>query len=514
MLPSHRIAVVIGIGEITDRTRNPAQVPEPTALIAQALAAAASDAGPGWLERVDSVDLVALSSWRYKNPVGDVCKRIGIAPPRMVNSRRGGETPVRLLHEAALAVVNGERKVCAVVGGEATSARTRARKTGAVLPWPSMPPLAETTQFPGLSTVRSALAERYDMLEPARIYPLYETAAQAAWKQSPDAAHGNSAQLWERYAAVAESNPYAWIRDAPDAETIGSVSSDNRLINWPYPKLMVANPSVNQAAAFIVTTLAEARAAGISEDRLVYVMCGAAANEPDDFLQRDRYDRSAAQEAVLTTTVDQAGGIGRLAFMELYSCFPIVPKMALRTLGPDAEKLAPTVAGGLTFFGGPLHNYMSHAICAMVRTLRLNAGAQGLLYGQGGYVTKHHAIVLGSQPPTAELIFRFAVQDKADAIRGLSPCLLEEYEGPASIEAYTVQYSKAGEPIQGIVVLRTPDGERTMARVPPEDRALSILQSWGSNAVGTHGLVTIGENNLARWIPNSHVADDTREMEP
>lgn len=514
MLPSHRIAVVIGIGEITDRTRNPAQVPEPTALIARALAAAASDAGPGWLERVDSIDLVALSSWRYKNPVRDVCKRLDIAPARMVNSRRGGETPVRLLHEAALAVVNGERKVCAIVGGEATSARTRARKTGTDLPWTPMPPLADTAQFPGLSTVRSTLAERYDMLEPARIYPLYETAGQAAWKLAPNVAHNNSAQLWERYAAVAESNPYAWIRNAPDAETIGRVSSDNRLINWPYPKLMVANPSVNQAAAFIVTTLAEARAAGISEDRLVYVMCGAAANEPDDFLHRDRYDRSAAQEAVLTTTVDQAGGIGRLAFMELYSCFPVVPKMALRTLGPEAESMAPTVAGGLTFFGGPLHNYMSHAICAMVRTLRRNSDAQGLLYGQGGYVTKHHAIVLGSQRPTTELMARFTVQDKADAMRGPSPRLRDDYEGPASIEAYTVHYSKAGEPIQGVVVLRTPDGERTMARVPPEDRALSILQSWDNNAVGTHGFVTIDENKLARWMPNSDMLDETRKMKP
>src|SRR3569833_2329267 len=66
--------------------------------------------------------------------------------------------------------------------------------------------------------------------------------------------------------------------------------------------------------------------------------------------------------------------------------------MARRTLGlgPDVE---PTVTGGLTFFGAPLNTYMTHAACAMVR--RLRGGARlGLLYGQGGFVTKHHALVV------------------------------------------------------------------------------------------------------------------------
>ena len=89
--------------------------------------------------------------------------------------------------------------------------------------------------------------------------------------------------------------------------------------------------------------------------------------------------------------MDLAGGDGK-AFdaIELYSCFPCVPKMARRTLGLGAD-VQPTVTGGLTFFGAPLNTYMTHAACAMVRKLR--DGAQlGLLYGQGGFVTKHHAL--------------------------------------------------------------------------------------------------------------------------
>jgi acetyl-CoA C-acetyltransferase len=504
MLRAERIAVVVGIGEIVDRSRDLAQATEPTALIAAALRTAATDAGDGWLERLDAVDLVALTSWRYKDPVRDICARVGIAPAHAANTRRGGETPVRLLHEAALKVTRGECKACAIVGGEATNARVRARKSGFQLPWTPMPELDESAQFSGLSTVRSALAERYDMLEPSRIYPLYETASQAAWGQTAAEANRESARLWARYAEVARAYPFAWNSTAPNSQTIGTVSAENRLINWPYLKLMVANPYVNQAAAFIVTTLAEAREAGITEDRMTYVLGGAAANEPDDFLHRDRYDHSAAQDAVLRAVIQCAGGAKALSFMELYSCFPIVPKLALRCLGLDPETVIPSVTGGLTFFGGPLHNFMSHAICAMVRALRRSSAATGLLYGQGGYVTKHHALLLGTEAPHHALPEDPSVQRAADALRGPSPPVRDDYAGPATLEAFTVQYARDSQPLQGIVVLRTPMGERTMARVPADDsETLALLQSWDRNPVGLTGIVTPAPDGRANWTPLS-----------
>src|SRR5438477_5586120 len=49
----------------------------------------------------------------------------------------------------------------------------------------------------------------------------------------------------------------------------------------------------------------------------------------------------------------------------------------------------------------PLNTYMTHAACAMVRKLRSGAKL-GLLYGQGGFVTKHHALVR-SEEHTSEL---------------------------------------------------------------------------------------------------------------
>ena len=165
---------------------------------------------------------------------------------------------------------------------------------------------------------------------------------------------------------------------------------------------MVANPTVNMGGAVLLTSLAKARAAGVPEDRLVYPIGGASAEEPRDYLVRDQFYESHPQNAVLKAVMDLVEGDGKkFDAIELYSCFPCVPKMARRTLGlgPDVQ---PTVTGGLTFFGAPLNTYMTHAACAMVRKLR-DGGKLGLLYGQGGFVTKHHGLVLSREAPKQAL---------------------------------------------------------------------------------------------------------------
>src|SRR3546814_8975556 len=92
---------------------------------------------------------------------------------------------------------------------------------------------------------------------------------------------------------------------------------------------MVANSSVNQGAGFVVASLAEARRRGIAEDRLIYVGMGAAAKEPPSILHRDRYDGSVSMETSITRTLElNAMTADDFDFVELYSCFPCVPKMA------------------------------------------------------------------------------------------------------------------------------------------------------------------------------------------
>jgi hypothetical protein len=104
-----------------------------------------------------------------------------------------------------------------------------------------------------------------------------------------------------------------------------------------------------------------------------------------------------------------------------------------------------TGAGGLSFFGAPLNNYMTHGAAALVRGLRRRPRALALLYGQGGFVTKHHALVLSSQPAPGAVPQGYSVQGQADARRGAVPEMINDYgsSAPAFIEKRASRWTGA-----------------------------------------------------------------------
>jgi acetyl-CoA C-acetyltransferase len=262
---------------------------------------------------------------------------------------------------------------------------------------------------------------------------------------------------------------------------------------------MVANPTVNMGGAVLLTSLAKARAAGVPEDRLIYPTGGASAEEPRDYLLRDQFYESHPQNAVLKTVMDLVGGDGKkFDAIELYSCFPCVPKMARRTLGlgPDVQ---PTVTGGLTFFGAPLNTYMTHAAIAMVRKLR-QGGKLGLLYGQGGFVTKHHGLVLSREAPKEPLVQETSVQAVADRNKRAAPDFVTEATGKGKVEAFTVIYKGKGEVEHGVVMMRTDADARALARVPATDAAtLKHLMNMDRTPVGTLGKVVTAADGVLEW---------------
>ncbi|MBO9708999.1 MAG: acetyl-CoA acetyltransferase [Caulobacter sp.] len=488
-----RIPVIVGVGEVLDRPTDLARAREPLALMEAALREADADAGGGFLARIGSLDMVNQLSWRYADPAAQLCERLGITPIRAVYGPVGGESPVRYLHEAAVRIARGEAEVCAVVGAEAQYSVNKARAAQFDLPWTPKP--AAEGRGPRIEV--HPLAMKLGVFLPVGVYPFYENAAAHHWGQTPAQALTESGDLWSRYAAVAAGQPNAWIKKAFTAEEIITPRPDNRPIAWPYTKLMVANMAVNQGAAVIVTSLAAARAAGAPDERLVFVWGGAAAKEPTNYLQRDHYHGAAAQDAVLeTVSVMAPNGFDAL---ELYSCFPCVPKMARRTLGLS-EDLTPTVTGGLTFFGAPMNDYMTHAAVAMVR--RLREGGTGLLYGQGEFVTKHHALVLSDRPAPqgGRSLAAISVQDQADAQRGPVPAFVETAEGPATLETHTVLYDREGAPSHGVAIVRTTDGARALARVPASDmETLAALTASDAFAIGRTGALRDGGDGATDW---------------
>jgi acetyl-CoA C-acetyltransferase len=496
-LPADRIPVIVGVGEITDRPTEIVDGLEPLALLVEALKRAEADSGATLLREIDSLDVVNFLSWRYRDPEKQLSSRLGIQPRHAYYGPVGGESPIRYLHEAAQRIARGECSVAAICGAEAQSSATRAERAGIELPWT---PFAHDVEEPKRGAAfQKPIAVKLGVFRPVSVYPFYEAATSAHWGQTPREAMAESGALWSAYSAEAAENPNAWLRRHFRPEEITTPTPDNRLIAWPYTKLMVANPMVNMGGAVLMTSLAKARGAGIAEDRLVHIRGGSSAEEPRDYLERDQFVESHAQNAVLKAAMDLAGGDGG-AFdaIELYSCFPCVPKMARRTLGLDGD-IKPTVTGGLTFFGAPLNTYMTHAACAMVWKLR-NGARLGLLYGQGGFVTKHHALVLSRQAPSEPLAQETSVQREADHNRSPVPTFVTEAAGTGTVESFTALYGRDNAVEHGVVMLRTSDKARALARVPAHDRqTLAHLLNMDRSPVGSSGTIARADDGILEW---------------
>ena len=496
-LPEDRIPVIVGVGEIVDRPKELTAGLEPLTLLEGALKRAEADSGAKLLGEIGSLDVINFLSWRYRDPEKQLAARLGAKPSHLYYGPVGGESPIRYLHEAALRIARGECSVAAVCGAEAQSTATKAQRAGIDLPWT---PFAHDVEEPKRGAAfQKPLAVTLGVFRPITVYPLYESATSAHWGQTPREALQESGELWSTYARVASENPNSWLKKRFAPDEITTPTPENRLIAWPYTKLMVANPTVNMGGALLLTSLAKARAAGVAEDRLVYLWGGASAEEPRDYLVRDQFFESHPQTAVLKAVMDLVEGDGKkFDAIELYSCFPCVPKMARRTLGLGSD-VQPTVTGGLTFFGAPLNTYMTHAACAMVRKLR-NGGDLGLLYGQGGFVTKHHGLVLSRQPPKEALKQDTSVQAEADSHRRIVPEFVTDASGKGKVESFTVIYGGKGDVEHGVVMLRTADDKRTLGRIPASDaKTLSHLRNMDRTAVGTLGDIVMAEDGVPEW---------------
>lgn len=489
-----RVPVIVGVGQVEDRCDDPFAAMDSAGLMVAALEAAARDAGGGkWLADADSLAVVSQISFPDLNPVAPgIADAIGASPAHLVQTASpSGDSPMLLLNEAANRIARGEARICAVTGGEAL--RTAAKRAAAT---------AKHHDALRNATHRKRLgyAQSYGLVLPTDVYPLYENALRAHLGQSLSEGQAESGALWAGMSHVAARTPSAWMHEARTPEEIVAPSRTNRPIAFPYTKLQVANASVNQGAAFIVTSLAEARRRGVPEGHLVYVGMGASAHEADAILARADYHSSPGMEAAIS----HALAFNRLTaddldHVELYSCFPCVPKMARRVLGwPDGRDI--TVFGGLTFGGGPIGNYMSHPLACMVDRLR-HGGGTGLLFANGGYATHNHAIAISAEPlPAARFPQQFSVQDRADARRGPVPPIDPDYRGPATIETYTVFYDREGKADRGVVVARTDGGARALAAIAGDDAGMIAFLTGGeSEPVGGTGTIADGPQDLACW---------------
>jgi acetyl-CoA C-acetyltransferase len=478
-----RTPVVVAVGQLEQRTTDLAAALEPTALLAEAARAAQADSGSSaLLGTVDTLAVIHILSHRYRDPGALVAAELGIAPARTIATDDGGNYPQALLNRACAEIAAGSSGTWLIGGAEAWRTRQAARAQGTWLDWASqsddVSPTESVTNHQPLS--HDGEWARGVVL-PASIYALFENAYRAKQGWSIDEHRDRLAALYAGFSEVAVDNPHAWIRERWTAEAIREPSPKNRMVGFPYTKVMNANNAVEQAACFVVTSVGQARDLGISLDRWVFPWAGSDAHEHWFVSHRASLGGAPAIGIAGRAALDLAGvGVDDLAHVDVYSCFPSAVQIAADEIGLGTDRPL-TVTGGLSFAGGPWNNYVSHSIATMVERLRADAGSIGLVTANGGYLTKHAFGVYSTTPPPAP--WRHArPQAEVDALPRRELC--EVLDGPVSVESTVVMHDRNSAPEAAIVSTLLADGRRAWGTTSAPDALQRMITEETAGAPG------------------------------
>src|SRR5680860_243911 len=391
-MPDLRTPVIVGVGQASQRTDDPADALEPVDLLARAARRAEADAGTSLVSRLDAIAVTDILSWRYPDPGALLGRRLEATPRTTIMSTVGGNSPQMLVTECSRAISEGQQDVALVGGVECMHTRWQSRNEPKTwLEWTKAddPPCPEVWGNPAPGSNDYEMAHL--AAAPVQVYPLFETALRAAAGDDVEHHQVRVSELWARLAAVAAENPYAWTPTAHSPEEIRTVSPDNRMVAFPYPKRMCANLGVDQAAALLIRSYEAARSAGVADDRMVFPRSGGDGREHYFITERESLATAPGLGIAVHQALTGAGvGVDDVARFDLYSCFPSAVQMAMGELGLRADDPRPvTLTGGLAFAGGPGNSYANHSIAAMVDACRADPGSIGMVTALGWYVTKH-----------------------------------------------------------------------------------------------------------------------------
>jgi acetyl-CoA acetyltransferase len=121
--------VIIGVGDVKNRSTAIADAKEPAVLMLEAIQAAINDASSSSSSEIqsaiDSIDVVKTWTWPYPDLPGLLASKLGV--DKSVKWKRysdhGGDKPGKLFDEAARRIAKGKCKVAVVTGGEALASR-------------------------------------------------------------------------------------------------------------------------------------------------------------------------------------------------------------------------------------------------------------------------------------------------------------------------------------------------------------------------------------------------------
>lgn len=476
-----RTPVIVGAAQFAYRGDD---LLEPIATMERVARRALEDAGGRVLPRLTGLSVVGVLHRHAAEPAHRVADRIGAPPGWRARTTVGGNTPSWLLARVCDDVAAGRHDAVVIAGCETGASARRARAQGASIdrsgdlgePASGVDDLIGDDRD-GVSGAEIAAG----LIAPPSIYPLLESTLAARDGRTLDEQREWVGRVMAPFTQVAARHPeVAWFPHARAPEELSAVSADNRLIAEPYTKRLNAIMSVDQAAALVVTSVEAAEAAGVPRDRWVFPW--AAADAADVFLisERPGLDRSEGIAAATKAVFDAAGvGIGDVAYLDIYSCFPSAVQMGAAAIGVDVfDPRGLTVTGGLPYFGGPGNNYTTHSIVTLTGLLRADPRSLGLATGLGWFVTKHGVGLYSATPPPngwrhPDTSARQAAIDAGalEVVTGIAA------EGEAVVDAFTVLHDRDAGPHAVPIIATRADGRRVCAL--NEDRALAAEVSGG-----------------------------------
>jgi acetyl-CoA C-acetyltransferase len=450
--------VIIGVGQALQRDIDVLDALEPAQLMAKAVAAAFDDAHLVRSTPIDLAAVVALLSWNHDDAARLIEADLGLSIGRTALTNHGGNSPQALLNWAGERIQRGELDMVLLVGGECTRTKARAKKQQIQLAWRKTG-TAPDESFGSNEPMFIEPESRLALYAPVQHYPMFETALRHHLGHGFDEHQLRIASLWSRFSQVAATNPFAWNQTAKTAQEIATVSPSNRMIGLPYPKQMNSNNDVDMAAAVIVCSQAKAEALGVPRSQWVFPQVGADAHETYAVSHRRSLHEAPAIAIAGARTLAHAGlHIEDIDLVDLYSCFPVAVQIGAAELGLPLDRQL-TLTGGLPFAGGPWNNYVMHAIATMVGAIRQRPDQNGLVWANGGYLTKHSIGVYASEP----LASGFARLDPQDEIDALGAVDVTTDRAAGSIEGWTVMHNREGNPERAYASIRTDTGQRAWA---------------------------------------------------
>jgi acetyl-CoA C-acetyltransferase len=483
-----RTPVIVGVGQSSERIDDSDyRGLSAVELAAEAARAALRDCGADVAAVAHRIDTVAgvrqfeISTPWASAPLGrstnyprSVAGRIGANPADAILEVVGGQSPQHLINEMSGAIAAGERSVAMLFGSEAISTVRH------LMSAEEKPDFSEAVDGQlddrgyGLEGMSGAEFVTHGLVDAPSQYALLDNARRARLGLTREQYRWQMAQLFAPFTGVAATNPFAASPVERSVDELAAITTSNRMIADPYPRLMVSRDQVNQGAAVLLMAVSIAMEIGVPVDHWVFLH-GHADLRERNLLDRPDLSRApsavvATEEALRVADIDVDG----IATFDLYSCFPIAVSNVCDGIGVSVDDpRGLTLTGGLPYFGGAGNNYSMHAIAETVRATRDRPGSYGMVGANGGTLSKYSVGIYSTTPRTWRADRSAALQSELQS-RPVAE-VAQTPEGSARIETYTVRHTKSG-PI-GIIVGRLDADDRRLLANPAEgdDDLLELL---------------------------------------